>query len=91
MKYTDIPKSVFVRRRDLAKDFGATDYYWAKDFGSIVRRGRGKLSWWCSNDCRSRLIGVEPNSELVQPTLGPFESFDAAFQAYVTAQRPGVK
>jgi hypothetical protein len=83
--------SIFVRRLDLAKAYGATDYYWAKDFGSIVRRGRGLLSWWCSNDCRSGLIGVEPNSELVQPTLGPFETFDKAFKAYVAATRPSAR
>ena len=78
-------KGPFVRRLDLCKHYGASDFYHAKDYGYIIRRGRGKLSWWCSNDRRSDEVGITANVELVQPTLGPFESFDAALQAYKAA------
>ena len=61
-------------------DLGDADaIYWAKDWGVLVRRGR---KWWASNDTRWKEIGVRPNDELCQPTLGPFTSRRAAADAY---------
>jgi hypothetical protein len=71
----------FVRRRDLCEN-GITDYWWAKDLGGIIRRGR---LWWASNDSRRQQIGVVPNAELAQPTLGPFATFEEARTTYVAA------
>ena len=78
-----ISSNLFVRRRDLATN-GIQDYYCAKDFGYIIRRGKG---WWASNDIRTEKVGREPNGDLVEPTLGPFHSFDEAFAAYYAAMK----
>jgi hypothetical protein len=61
-----VNRSIFVHRRDLCRAFEVDDYYWAKDFGSILRRGQQK--WWATNDVRRDLVGVLPNEELAQPT-----------------------
>ena len=77
----------FVPRRDLLSSHpGLTAIRHAKDWGVIVQRGR--RGWWASNDIRWDLIGVQPNTELASPTLGPFKTFEDAFRAYVTLTRP---
>ena len=83
-------KDVFVCRPDLA-NHGITMYYYAKDFGYIIRRGLGHLSWWASNDVCTENIGVLPNRELCRPTLGPFTSFDAAFISYCKVMKAARK
>jgi hypothetical protein len=59
-----------------------TQVWHAKGFGVIVRR---KKEYWISNDTRWKLIGHVPNSELCQPTLGPFKSRKEALTAYEAA------
>jgi hypothetical protein len=56
---------------------------WARNGGILARRGK---KWWASNDMRWDLIGAAPNSDLVQPTLGPFTSKAAALNAYNKAR-----
>jgi len=68
----------YERRDDLCADHQAAVYY-LQDYGSVVQvKGRG---WWCTNDCRISLVGIEPNERLAQPTLGPFKTAAAASQA----------
>jgi hypothetical protein len=76
-------KGRFLRRLDLADHYKVRDLYWAQDLGTILRLSRD--SWWCSNDVRLELLGKVPNADLVQPTLGPFKSFDEALVAYAEA------
>jgi hypothetical protein len=79
----------FVSRSDLLpRHAGITSIRYANDWGVVIQRGR--LGWWASNDIRWDLIGVQPNGELVQPTLGPFKTFHDAVQAYVKTTRPTV-
>jgi hypothetical protein len=59
----------------------------AKDYGVIIQR---KTGWWASNDTRWDLVGMGPNEELVQPTVGPFPTLRAAYEAYVSAKEPQV-
>jgi hypothetical protein len=68
----------YERRLDLATK-EQPDLYYMPDYGSIVCvAGQG---WYCTNDCRSDLVGKVPNDQLVQPTLGPFKSATEAVAA----------
>ena len=73
----------FYRRLDLCES-GVHDYYWAKDFGSLICRKVG--GWWATNDIRRYEVGTKPNEEFAQPTLGPFKSLDEALTAYLVAK-----
>jgi hypothetical protein len=59
-----------------------SEVWWAPDFGVVIRRGH---DFWASNDTRWPLIGVKPNAELVEPTIGPFSSKEEATESYVKA------
>lgn len=61
----------YTARPDLISEHQTAVYYMS-DYGSIIRvRGRG---WYCTNDCRYKLVGTMPNDQLAQPTLGPFKT-----------------
>jgi hypothetical protein len=73
LKFSD-----FIRRDDLCHK-GQSRVLYCKDHGSIIKVGN---KWYASNDVRRELVGVTPNAELVQPTVGPFKSAQEAFEAY---------
>lgn len=77
MKFED-----FSRRDDLCRK-GQSRVYFANDIGVIVKVGK---KWFASNDARHELIGVEPNDQLSQPTVGPLKSAKAAFEAFKEAK-----
>lgn len=75
----------YTRRDDLCAE-GQTALYHLKDYGSIIRiTGKG---WFCTNDVRRYLVGVAPNDQLCQPTLGPFKTAKAACEAREAAKKP---
>lgn len=77
---TEISLSFFTNRPDLRNPReGLLAVRHAKGLGVLLRRKNG---WFCSNDIRWALVGIEPNDRLVQPTLGPFPTMNAAFKAY---------
>jgi hypothetical protein len=57
-----------------------SDVWWNPDVGVVIRRG---AKFWASNDTRWALIGIKPNNELVQPTVGPFGMKDDAIESYL--------
>jgi hypothetical protein len=61
---------------------GVLSVWHAKDFGVVLRRRSG---WWASSDTRWERVGVEPNADLAQPTLGPFTTQREAEIAYEAA------
>ena len=72
----------YERRDDLCSG-DQTALYYLSDYGSLIRvRGKG---WYCTNDCRRSLVGVEANDTLAQPTLGPFATAEAACEARESA------
>ena len=74
----------YEKRRDLCHQ-GQTMVYYLNDYGAIIHiKNRG---WWCTNDCRRYLVGILPNAQLAQPTLGPFKTAEAACQARERTKR----
>jgi len=69
----------FARRDDLCPR-GATRLYHSKDYGVILKVNSG---WFASNDTRWDKVGVEPNGNLVQPTIGPYASAKEVLEVYV--------
>lgn len=63
---------------------GVLAVWHANDYGVVLRRRSG---WWASNDTRWDRVGVDPNADLVQPTVGPFATQREAETAYDTAMR----
>ncbi len=61
-----------------------SEVWWAPDYGVIIQRGP---KFWASNDTRWTMVGVAPNDELVQPTIGPFASKDEAAVVYHDARK----
>jgi hypothetical protein len=74
--------SDFHRRDDLCKK-GQSALYYLADYGAIIKVGKG---WWATNDRRWELVGVKPNQELFQPTLGPLKSAKEAAVAFAKAK-----
>lgn len=57
---------------------------WARDYGALVYRD--PFGWWATNDIRWDQVGLTDNDQLVQPTLGPFDTAEAALKAYNAAK-----
>jgi hypothetical protein len=74
----------FTRRDDLCPK-GVTKLYFSKEYGVILKVDKG---WFASNDSRWNLIGVEPNENLSQPTVGPFDSAKEALAEYNNSLAP---
>ena len=70
--------SAFAKRDDLCKK-GQSRILYAKDYGVIVKTSKG---WFASNDIRWELIGIAPNADLIQPTIGPYSSAKEAHAVY---------
>lgn len=73
MKFSD-----FKKRDDLCRK-GQSRVLNCPNVGSIVKVGR---SWYATRNIDTELLGVQPNSTLIQPTVGPFSSAYDAFEAF---------
>lgn len=74
----------FEERDDLCRD-GQLRVRYSPDVGYLVQVASGR--WYATNDTRLGLVGHVPNKQLCGPTLGPFLSDRAAFEAYDAEDR----
>jgi hypothetical protein len=60
-----------------------SEILWSPGVGAIIRRDE---KWYATNDVRYDLVGVSPNTDLVQPTLGPFKTEKEAMACYLSTR-----
>ena len=68
----------FKRRDDLCSK-GQTRVMHAPDIGYIIKAKNG---WYATRDERTWLVGAVDNSELEQPTVGPYKSAQEAMEVF---------
>lgn len=76
MKFQD-----FEKRDDLCHK-GQSRLLCAKNVGAIIKVGK---NWYASHDPSWELVGIRPNHELLQPTVGPCKSAQDAYAAFARA------
>ena len=77
----------FVKRDDLCHK-GQSRCLYKNETGAIIKIKHG--GWYATVDIRRELVGIKSNNEMVQPTVGPFNSAREAYEAFKQA-RPNWK